>query len=148
MKSLIGGLMFVGMIASPYVTLKLAANKRDIAVAPVSVNEIFLGEFKVTAYRSVRAATDNSPYWSSIGIHTNPWMVAVSQDFLKDGRLQYNDVIFIEGIGFKVVGDAMNKRFTNRFDVWVETYKEEQQFHREFGKKKLKVYLIRRGEQA
>ncbi len=103
-----------------------------------------LGEFYVTAYRSLSKYTDNSPYWSSIGVRTNPWMVAVSPDWLKDKRLNYHDVVFIAGVGFKVVGDCMNSRHKNRFDVWVASYAEEKDFDKKFRGKKLKVYVIRR----
>lgn len=101
----------------------------------------------MTSYRSVKNQTDNSPNWSSIGIHTNPWMLAVSRDFLRDGRLSYNDVVYIEDIGYKIVGDVMNARYKNRLDVWVESYDKEKAFHTKFKNRKLQVWLIKRGQE-
>lgn len=99
----------------------------------------------MTSYRSVPEQTDSSPYYTSIGERVHPHGVAVSQDLLKrrGGPINYGDILYIEDIGFKVVNDCMNARHKNHIDVWVSTLKKEQDFHKKFKNKKLKVWIVR-----
>jgi 3D (Asp-Asp-Asp) domain-containing protein len=110
---------------------------------------VLISSMQVTSYRSVKNQTDSSPNWSSIGVHTNPMMLAVSQDLLKKngGTLSYGDTVYVEDIGFKVVQDCMNKMYKNRADVWVSTYEEEKAFDKKFSHRKLKVWLIKKKEE-
>lgn len=101
---------------------------------------LFIGNMTLTSYRSVKEQTDDSPYWTSIGERVNNHGVAVSQDLLESGKVRYGDLLYIEGQGFKVVNDCMNKRLKNSVDVWVETLPEEHAV----GKRKAKVWLIKR----
>jgi 3D (Asp-Asp-Asp) domain-containing protein len=101
-----------------------------------------MGEFTVTSYRSVPNQTDSSPFHTSIGERTNNAVIAVSQDMLRDGRVRYGDVVFIEGVGGRVVLDTMHPRWKNRLDVWVATKKDEAAFHKKFKSRKLKVWKI------
>ena len=89
---------------------------------------VLLGSLQVTSYRSVPSQTDDSPYITSIGEHVHPHGVAVSRDLLKrwGGPLDYGDVIYIQGFGFKVVNDCMGEGHTKAVDIWVATYKEEK----------------------
>lgn len=105
---------------------------------------IFIGNLTVTSYRSVPAQTDDSPFHTSTGEHVCKHGVAVSQDLLKKngGNLEYGDYVYIEGIGIKVVNDAMNKRWTNRMDVYVSSLDEEKKFHKKFKGRKLSVSKI------
>lgn len=80
----------------------------------------------VTGYQPVAKQTDNSPTWTSVGDRTTKYGVAVSQDMLKDGRVKYGDILYIEGFGARVVNDCMNARHTNRVDLLVFTHKEEK----------------------
>lgn len=100
----------------------------------------------MTAYRSVKAQTDSSPWITSIGERVHPHGVAISQDLLKrfGGPLNYGDLIYIEDVGFKIVNDVMNPRHKNRFDIWVATQDKEKEFHRKFKDRKLKIWIIRR----
>lgn len=108
----------------------------------LAVQSRLLGSFKVTSYRSVKNQTDNSPDWSSVGVHCNPWMIAASQDLLADGTVKYGDLVYVEGVGFRVISDTMNKRIKRQFDCWVSTRAEEKAFDKAFGKRKLKVWKI------
>lgn len=100
-----------------------------------------VGNLTVTSYRSVPEQTDDSPFYTSIGEHVHKNGVAVSQDMLKSGVVKYGDVLYIEGIGFKVVNDVMNARHKNHLDIWVETYEQEKAI----GVRKLVVYRVRGG---
>lgn len=107
----------------------------------------FLGNFYGTSYRSVPNQTDSSPNFTSTGEHVCSHGIAVSQDLLENngGPIEYGDVVYIEGLGFKVVNDTMNKRHKNSFDVWVATYKEEKAFDQRYGRKKFKMWVIKKG---
>jgi 3D (Asp-Asp-Asp) domain-containing protein len=110
---------------------------------------ILIGHLTITAYRSTKAQTDNSPNWTSIGKRTCEHGIAVSQELLKQngGPINYLDWVYVEGIGLKQVTDCMNKRYKNRVDVWVSTYKEEHEFYKKFHALCPAVYVVRTTEE-
>ena len=105
------------------------------------ISAILLGNLTITSYRSIIAQTDNSPFITATGEHVCRHGVAVSRDLLKrwGGPLDYGDVLYIDGFGFKVINDTMNARHRRHIDIWVKTYKEEKQI----GIQSKKVWLIR-----
>jgi 3D (Asp-Asp-Asp) domain-containing protein len=127
-------IIFIGLLVSGYCVDELQQPDQSLDVKAVCI-----GTMKVTAYRSVKSQTDDSPYWTSIGIRTNPFIVAVSLDLLKNGTLQYGDLIYIEHYGFKHVADVMNKKNTNSVDIWVDSYSQEKLI----GTRHLKVWLVK-----
>lgn len=74
----------------------------------------------------------------------------MSRDLLKrwGGPINYGDILYIEDIGFKVVNDCMHERHKNHLDVWVGSLKKEQDFHKKFKGKKLKVWIVRRDNET
>lgn len=111
---------------------------------------VFIGQFYVTSYRSVKEQTDDSPFYTANGDHVCRDGVAVSQDLLKrnGGPLDFGDLVYIEGIGIKRINDVMNSRYKNRFDVWVKTYSEEKAFDKAFHNKELAVFIVQFKEQS
>lgn len=105
---------------------------------------ILIGNLTITAYRSVPHQTDDSPLYTSTGEHVNVHGIAVSQDLLRKsgGPLNYGDLVYVEGLGFKTVNDCMNKRHHNAIDVWVERKEDEQEFFKKFRNGKRRVWLI------
>ena len=74
--------------------------------------------------------------------------------------IHYGDCLYIEDVGFKIVNDCLGKNKhwkikTKRgtkilfkkqnewLDVWVPSYKDEHAFHKRFGIKEHKVWLIK-----
>ena len=106
---------------------------------------ILLGNFTITAYRSVPSQTDDSPYYTSTGEHVCKHGVAISQDLLANngGQLHYGDLVYIEDVGFKIVNDVMNKRHKNRMDIWVPKYEDELKFYNKFKNRKVNVWIIK-----
>ncbi len=100
---------------------------------------LLLGVLTVTSYRSVPEQTDDTPFITSIGEHVHVGGIAVSQDLLKSGVVEYHDILYVEGFGFYQVNDTMNHRHVKHVDIWVETLAEEKivgvQYH--------KVYLMK-----
>ncbi|HUY62642.1 MAG TPA: hypothetical protein VMV50_02545 [Candidatus Paceibacterota bacterium] len=90
----------------------------------------------MTGYNAVPAQTDGSPLMTASGAYSNPEVVAArSQDLAKE--LPFGTVIEILGpaekgstcgygvvapvIGYRVIADTMNKRYTDRIDVLFST---------------------------
>lgn len=127
-------------------------------------------EVIVTAYRSVPAQTDNTPFHTSTGDHVKYGGVALSRDLLCGAcrklhkrcqhpeypkRLHYGDWVYIPEIGFLQVNDVMGAYSTqringrkkkvplvNRVDIWVPTYAHERRFDKEFRDKRMDLYKV------
>lgn len=80
-------------------------------------------EIKVTVYWGVESQTDNTPDVTAYGLKFDPYnpprICAVSRDLEEIYRP--GDTIYLKNIGNLsgawVVGDRMNKRWTNRIDL-------------------------------
>ncbi len=110
------------------------------------IESVVIGSLMTTAYRSVPNQTDASPFVTATGDHVHGYGIAVSQDMLCPGsllrnakirrhrretchlktKIHYGDIMHVEGVGFKVVNDCMNRRHKRRVDVWVPTYAAEK----------------------
>lgn len=91
----------------------------------------------MTAYNAVPAQTDNNPLVTASGAYSNPQVVAArSQDLASE--LPFGTIIAIEGpahgdggtcgysavrpiIGYRVIADTMNRKFTDRIDLLFST---------------------------
>lgn len=106
---------------------------------------ILIGNLQVTAYRSTPNQTDSSPWLTSIGERVTVRGLAVSPDLLKKngGPLDYGDLVYVEGTGYRFVNDVMHPRHKRAIDMWVPTYQEEKKFDEKYKGKKLKVYLVK-----
>mgnify|MGYP001610333535 CR=1 FL=1 len=91
----------------------------------------------LTAYNAVPEQTDENPFETASGAYSNPEVVAArSQDLALE--LPFGTIIELEGsdissrntcgydvvapvIGYRVIADTMNARYTNRIDVLLGT---------------------------
>lgn len=90
----------------------------------------------MTGYNAVPAQTDGDPFTTASGAFSNPEVVAArSQDLAKE--LPFGTIIAVDGpasaqndcgfgvvgetIGYRVIADTMNKKFTDRVDVLFPT---------------------------
>ena len=91
----------------------------------------------VTAYNAVPGQTDETPFETASGAYSNPEVVAArSQDFAKE--LPFGTIIELDGstitsegtcgygvvaplIGYRVIEDTMNARYTSRVDILFDT---------------------------
>ncbi len=128
----IGFLFFAGTgaMAAP-----ASANAPAVAqVAPVPSYASY--SVAMTAYNAVPSQTDGSPLETASGAYSNPQVVAArSQDL--GSELPFGTIIEIEGpatkgdtcgysvvrpiIGYRVIADTMNIRYTNRIDILFPT---------------------------
>ena len=90
----------------------------------------------MTAYNAVPSQTDGDPFTTASGAYSNPEVVAARSRDLKD-ELPFGTIIEIDGptseqnncgytvvspiLGYRVIADSMNSRFTNRVDVLFST---------------------------
>lgn len=113
------------------------------------VEAILLGTITITSYQPIPAQTKpecmgRHSCETSIGENVSELGVAIPQDWLHSGKVHYRDVLYIDGIGYRIVFDCLNSRIRNTVDVFVYTQAEEKAFvvkHR-------KVYLIREKQKS
>jgi len=106
---------------------------------------ILIAVLQVTAYQPVPQQTKPEcksvqSCWTSIGDVPTKFGAAASQDLLASGMLHYGDPIYIQGIGWRIINDTMNKRHRNAVDVMVWTRSDE----RAIGVRHVKVYTVQR----
>jgi 3D (Asp-Asp-Asp) domain-containing protein len=90
----------------------------------------------LTAYNAVPEQTDSNPFETASGAYSNPEIVAARSQDLAD-ELPFGTIIELDGpattqgncgygvvapvIGYRVIEDTMNARYTNRVDVLLPT---------------------------
>lgn len=90
----------------------------------------------MTAYNAVPDQTDDNPFETASGAYSNPEVVAARSQDLAD-ELPFGTIIEIEGpaepeescgysvvaplVGYRVIADTMNVKFTKRVDVLFDT---------------------------
>ncbi len=93
----------------------------------------------LTAYNAVAAQTDDTPFETASGAYSNPEIIAARSRDLADA-LPFGTIIALEGpataqgtcgysvvapvIGYRVIEDTMNPRYTSRIDVLLHTKAE------------------------
>lgn len=90
----------------------------------------------LTAYNAVPAQTDGDPFTTASGAYSNPEVVAARSQDLRD-ELPFGTIIEVSGpstpgnscgysvvapvIGYRVIADVMNARYTDRIDILFST---------------------------
>lgn len=93
-------------------------------------------EVAMTAYNAVPGQTDDTPFETASGAYSNPEIVAARSQDLKE-ELPFGTIIEVGGplgkqnscgysvvspiLGYRVIADTMNVKFTNRIDVLFDT---------------------------
>ncbi len=91
----------------------------------------------VTAYNPTTSQCDSDPLIAASMRKVRLGTIAVSRDLFDQGWV-FGRKVRIEGIGIFEVNDLMNKRFTQRVDIFM--WDEDQA--RQFGKKNIKAALL------
>ena len=108
------------------------SNTAKAPVAPVVPSHTVT----LTAYNAVPEQTDSNPYETASGAYSNPEVVAARSQDLRD-ELPSGTIIEIDGpstmqntcgynvvapiIGYRVIADTMNARYTDRIDILFST---------------------------
>lgn len=96
------------------------------------IEAVLLSSFTmVTAYRPVPEQTKpecagRHHCETSIGENVSMLGAAVSPDLLASGKVRYRDVLFIPGVGYRIVNDCTHPRLRNTVDVFVYTLAQER----------------------
>ena len=133
------------------------APKPSPVVRASSSRSLMVITAKSTAYNSLAAQTDSSPFVTATGARTRFGVVALSRDLLR--RIPYGSIVRIEdlgtwangrgrgtynrmlsGVNF-IVEDTMNARKRNTIDVWMPTRRAAIQW----GARQIRVTVIRFG---
>ncbi len=143
------------LILSNSVLAPLTANAQVISTSTVTTNSIgILGmtttpvstiqapaattamSVTLTSYNAVPGQTDGSPFYTAIGVYSNPEVIAARSSDLSS-KLPYGTIIAVDGpdstggascgyssvqhlIGYRVIGDAMNARMHNKVDILLD----------------------------
>lgn len=107
------------------------------------VEAILIGTMTITSYRAVPKQTKpecTGRHHCETSISENVSMLgtAVSQDLLASGKVHYRDVLYIPGVGYRIVDDCTHARLRNTVDVFVYTKAQEKAF----GVKHLRVWVL------
>lgn len=128
--ALMGFSLFLGGAAFPN---QNAVKPRTATPAPAVVPGYAV---TLTAYNAVAGQTDSTPYETASGAFSNPEIVAARSVDLAD-ELPFGTIIALDGtnaskeacgfssvaplIGYRVIEDSMNPRYTDRIDVLFDT---------------------------
>lgn len=91
----------------------------------------------VTAYNPTARQTDSDPLIAASMRKVRLGTIAVSRDLFNQGWV-FGRKVRIEGLGIFEINDLMNKRYTQRIDIFM--WDESQA--RQFGKKNIKAALL------
>ncbi|MBN2058354.1 MAG: 3D domain-containing protein [Candidatus Saganbacteria bacterium] len=86
-----------------------------------------------TAYNSMVGQCDSTPWITASGTRCRPGVVAAN-------HLPIGTKIVIEGFGDQVftVEDRMNRRYTDRIDIWMLRYSDAL----DFGRRQIKYHVL------
>ncbi len=129
--------------------LVITSFNKEVAVQPCSdllgieTYKVYTIDVTVTGYSSTKDQCDNDPFITASNKKVRKGYIALSRDLLykfnKDAPFKWGDEIYIIINGSRhgpfVVEDTMNKRLTNRADIWFTSYNEAINW----GKKKGKI---------
>jgi 3D (Asp-Asp-Asp) domain-containing protein len=126
----IAGLMAFLLFSSA--TLGALPAYADAPSAPVRPSH----DVTLTAYNAVPEQTDSDPFTTASGAYSNPEVVAARSRDLKE-ELPFGTIIEVSGpsdssnscgyhvvaeaIGYRVIADTMNARYTDRIDILFST---------------------------
>jgi 3D (Asp-Asp-Asp) domain-containing protein len=102
-----------------------------------SGNTLYTGDkvyVKVLAsgYSSTIAQCDSTPFITAANTPPRPGVLAVSQDLLREytpgAPFAFGDRVHVYGVGYFLIEDSMNPRWTNRVDIWFPSRNEAVRF--------------------
>lgn len=135
--ALMGFSLFLGTAAFPNQNATTPSPVAPVAaVTPAASVVIPSYSVTLTAYNAVEEQTDSTPFETASGAYSNPEVMAARSSNLA-GALPFGTIIAFDGskasreacgfssvaplIGYRVIGDSMNPRYTDRIDVLFDT---------------------------
>lgn len=133
-----GFLLLSGGAQTPVTPALVSAPSVQVAAVAKSKSVIASASYPVTltAYNAVPEQTDSDPTVTASGAFSNPEVIAARSRDLA-GELPFGTIIEIDGsnasqgtcgysivepiVGYRVIADSMNARFTDRIDILFST---------------------------
>lgn len=100
-------------------------------------NKIVAKKLTVTAYSASKKECDSDPNIAASMSRVRPGTIAVSRDLFEQGWV-FGKKVYIENHGIFTINDLMNKKHSERVDVFIGHKKKAKSF----GKKELVVALL------
>lgn len=91
----------------------------------------------VTAYSPTVGQTDSTPFTTASNCRVRDGIVAVSRDLFSKGW-RFGRRVYVKGMGVYTIEDLMHRRKENQVDIFMFDTQEAL----EFGRRKLRVYLL------
>ena len=93
----------------------------------------------VTAYSPTRAETDSTPFYAKCG-----WVqcrtVALSRDLFRILNVRCGALVYITGVGFRVVNDTMHRRWRRKVDLFFW----DRRYAKWFGRQRAVLVVVTR----
>jgi len=118
-----------------------------------AMSKVHISKIVATAYNSYPWQTDDTPFITSSGSEVADGTLALSRDMIRaenalmhrmgfnpSGMYAYGDTVFVIYVKPMVVHDTMNRRFSQRADIWLDDLTTA----RKWGKRK--VYIASRSD--
>jgi 3D (Asp-Asp-Asp) domain-containing protein len=108
--------------------------------------QLFAINVIVTGYSSTRGQTDSTPFVTASNTRVRKGIVALSRDLLRrytpGAPFAFGDRVLIPGVGEFVVEDTMNKRFSQRVDIWFASRSEARHWGHQAGHSLVKLLAL------
>ncbi len=126
------GFFLLSGVAGPLATDGVLQNPATPEVREPELVTLAEHTVLMTAYNAVPEQTDSDPFTTASGAYSNPEVIAAVSKDLRYGDLPFGTVIALEYdgksnncgfravqhlIGYRVIADQMNPRFTNKIDI-------------------------------
>lgn len=82
----------------------------------------------VTAYTARVEECDSTPWVTANMTPSRPGILAVSRDLESELGISMGDTVWLDGLGFFIVADRMNPRWTRRVDILHASLKAAKRF--------------------
>ncbi len=117
-----------------------------------AVSRVQISRIVATAYNSENRQTDKDPFVTASGAAVSDGTLALSRDLIRaetglmhrmgfnpGGAYAYGDTLYMVYVKPMVLHDTMNRRYTDRADIWLKDYHTAK----EWGKRE--VFLVSKG---
>jgi len=115
----------------------LDEERQDLARQVAELEKMRIKEVTVTAYSPTVNQCDSNPQVTASMVKVRPGIVAVSRDLFDQGWV-FGKKVYVKGHGIFEIADLMNKRHTQRLDIFFPDTEEA----RRFGIKQVQVALL------
>ena len=115
----------------------LDEERQELARQVAELEKMRIKDVTVTAYSPSSSQCDSDPHVTASMVRVRPGIVAVSRDLFEQGWV-FGKKVYVKGHGIFEIADLMNKRHTQRMDIFFP----DTEAARRFGVKQVQVALL------